>query len=105
MIEGVAINSEERIHNPHFSPDMFNRVSPVQKKRLDDALIETLYDPGENQYDRHYEFLDGDKTFSNRGYKIGEYVATSLAYKRDYNIQDLMQVSLDEFTDFAQFEL
>lgn len=105
--EGVASHVEMALipeyHSSGISPEGVYDTALVRK--IEDGLIDVLYNPGDNQSARYYDFVMGDETFPMRGYEIGIYVVANYVEYSGADYTQLMKVTPDEFREFAETQL
>lgn len=97
LVEGVAAHAGRSLGA--FS--IYTTQMIIQQKVVD-ALAQLLCEPEEGQLSTYQEFMQGTEGFSNKGYRIGEFVVSRMASEESMSIAELMVVSFGEFREFAK---
>lgn len=96
ILEGVAAHAGRSL-------GAFSAYSleSLGQQRVIDALHEILENSDEDQHPIYETFMFGDKEFSNRGYKVGEFVVASLVERESLSVRETMLVPLEEYRRFS----
>ena len=97
IVEGIAAHAGRSLGAfSIYSENMF------RQQKVNDALLKLLENPDTDQYATYEEFMIGTKDFSNRGYRVGELVVSSMAKAMNISTLELMTLSLDEYSEYAK---
>lgn len=97
IMEGVAAHTGSKLGAfTIYSEKMFTH------QKVLDALSQLLDHPDANQYETYEQFMLGDKDFSNRGYRVGEFVVANLVKQMTLTSSELMDLPLDDFYEYAK---
>lgn len=100
MAEGIALYAEESL-DPDY--DVMQIALPDTDNRLMmDDLIDLIYNPGNNQGARYYDYLMGNDAYSHRGYEIGHFVVASYVAHTGLSLEQLMKSSVKTLREFAE---
>jgi len=101
VLEGIAAHAGRSLG----AFTIYSEAMFAQQKVID-ALEQLLENPETDQYATYEAFMFGDRdVFSNRGYRVGEYVVSGMARELKLGVSELMDLPLDEFKKFAKGKL
>lgn len=103
--EGVAEHIQYLGLEPGYSADFGLRLRLTEARLLEDGVRELLDESGDNQGERHYEFLFGNDVFPNKGYRLGHFIVANAVLYREYDLVQLLELPFDDFRHFAEHEL
>ena len=101
VLEGIAAHAGRSLG----AFTIYSEAMFAQQKVID-ALAQLLENPEADQHETYEAFMFGDRdVFSNRGYRVGEYVVSGMARELKLGVSELMDLPLDEFKKFAKGKL
>ncbi len=97
IMEGVAAHAGRCLGAfSVYSENMF------RQQKVIDALVQLLDNPDTDQLATYDTFMSGTKDFSNRGYRVGEFVVANMADAMNSSTLELMELSLGEYSEYAE---